>query len=133
MGAEGVVVIGRRRIRFDGRREAPGSPAESAKSISGVARSSVSPMTCDGIEWNTEERLGDLGDFALLLLGRPAAGHRGRSADADDVVAAEGLTAAPDQQRDVRALPAAVGVQLVEDQEAQALRGANQLAVLACG
>ena len=39
--------------------------------------------------------------------------------------------AAPDQQGDIGALPAPVGMQFVEDQEAQALRSPHQFAVLA--
>ncbi len=46
-----------------------------------------------------------------------------RRADALEVVGVARVTHPPDQQRDVGALAAAVGVQLVEDEEPQALRG----------
>src|SRR6267378_2227983 len=42
----------------------------------------------------------------------------------------EAVATTPDQQRHVRALAATVGMQLVEDQKAQALRGTHQLAIL---
>lgn len=85
------------------------------------------------IERNTKKRFGNLGYFTLLLFGGATAGHGGRGADADDVVAAEGEAAAPDQQSNVRTLSAAVGMQFVENEEAHTLRGANQFAVLAAG
>src|SRR5712691_13553721 len=42
----------------------------------------------------------------------------------------EALATTPDQQRHVRALAATVGMQLVEDQKAQALSGTHQFAIL---
>ena len=83
--------------------------------------------------WGAEERLRDGGDLAFLIFGGAFAGHRGRRADADDLVAAKGEAAAADQQSHIRSLPAAVGMEFVEDEKAEPLGGADQRAVLIPG
>ena len=57
-----------------------------------------------------------------MLLGEGAAsGEGGGGADALHVLGVEGVAYATHQQRDVGALTAAVGVELVEDEEAESL------------
>ena len=84
-----------------------------------------------GIEGHAEEHPGNLGYLAFLLVRGAPAGHRRRGANADDVVAAEGVAATADEQRHVGPLAPAVGVQLVENEKTQSVRGPDQLAILA--
>ena len=95
-----------------------------------------------GREVHPEQGLRYLRHLAPLILAAPAAGHRGRGADADDAAAgcgavagggavADGVAAAADEHRDVGPLAAPIGVQLVEDEEPEALGGPHQCAVLA--
>ena len=60
----------------------------------------------------------------------PGAGQRRRGADALERRRPEASRDAADQQRHVGPLPAPVGVQLVEHQELQALRGAGSASLL---
>ena len=78
---------------------------------------------------SAEQRLRDRRH--LLFGGRPAARHRRGRAHADHAVAVEGEAASANQQGDVRALPPAIGMELVQDQEPQALGGPHQFAILA--
>ena len=114
----------------------------SAGSISGVARSSVSPITCSGVKSTPNRACDTFATSCRCSSLLPAARHRGGGADADGTVAkgdavaggdavAESVAAAADEHRDVRALAAPVGVQLVEDEELEALGGPHQLTVLA--
>ncbi len=75
----------------------------------------------------TEQPAGHPGHLAPLVLPGALGGHGRRGADAlEGLRGAAGLTHAADQERHVRALPASVGVQLVEDQELQPLGHADQ-------
>ena len=76
-----------------------------------------------------EELRGHVRDHAVLVHERSLARHRGRGADAQELPGLEPLTDAAHQQRHVRTLAAAVGVQLVEDEEAQILAVADDPAV----
>ena len=79
-------------------------------------------MTFSGSTGVAEERRRDARDLGSLLVERarrrPAWPRCRRSWSSS---ALQRLADAPDEQRDVGALPAAVGVQLVEDEEPQAL------------
>ena len=68
-------------------------------------------------------------DHAVLVFEGFLARHRCRGADAQELPGLEPLTDPAHEQRHVRTLTAAVRVQLVQDQEAQALAVANDLAV----
>ena len=83
-------------------------------------------------EVHPEQGLGHSRHFKALIFAAAAARHGGGRADADDVVA-EGVAAAADEHRDVGALAAAIGVQLVEHEKPEPLGGSHQLAVLASG
>ncbi len=75
----------------------------------------------------TEQPAGDPGHLAPLVLPGPLGRHGRRGADAlQGRRGPAGLADPADQERHVRALPAAVGVQLVEDQELQSLGHADQ-------
>ena len=79
---------------------------------------------------HSEQGLRHLRHFELLFVAASAACHRGGGSDAKDVVA-EGVAASANEHRDIGALAPAIGVQLVEDEELEALGGSHQLAVLA--
>ena len=83
-------------------------------------------------EIHAEQGLGHFRDFEPPIVAAAAAvaRHGGGRADADDVVA-EGVATAPDEHRDVGALTAAIGVQLVEHEEPEAPGGSHEFAVLA--
>ena len=83
-------------------------------------------------EVHPEQGLGHSRHFKALIFAAAAARHGGGRADADDVVA-EGVAAAADEHRDVGALAAAIGVQLVEHEKPEPQGGSHQLAVLASG
>ena len=83
-----------------------------------------------GREVHAEQRPGHLGDLDPLVFAAAAARHGGGRADADNVVA-EGVAAPADEHRNVGALAAAIGVQLVEHEEPEPPGGSHQLAVLA--
>jgi hypothetical protein len=61
-----------------------------------------------------------VGDSPALIAGVAFGGHRGRGADALNVRRVAGIAEPADEQGHVGALAAAVGVQLVQDQEPQA-------------
>lgn len=66
------------------------------------------------------EQLGrDACDNPAIILEGALAGHRGRSADALEVLWREPLPDASYKQRDVRALPSTVRVELIQDEEPQ--------------
>ena len=92
-------------------------------------RSSVSAMTLLIGDLGPEELRSHVRDHAVLVLERSLARHRGRGADAQELPGLELLTDAAHQQRHVRALAAAVRVQLVEDEEAKARAVADDLTV----
>ena len=69
--------------------------------------------------------------LALPVGSGLAARHRRRRADADHIVAAGSESAASDEQRDIGALPAPIGVELIEDQKPEPAGGSHQLAILA--
>ena len=102
----------------------------SGRSISGVARSRVSLTICSGVKGHSEQGLRHLRHFELLFVAASAACHRGGGSDTEDVVA-EGVAASANEHRDIGALTPAIGMQLVEDEELEALGGSHQLAVLA--
>ncbi len=79
-----------------------------------------------GPDRRTEERARDPRDLLPLILERALRRHGGRCADALEVLRLAGLADAADQQGDVGALAAAVGVQFVEDEELQAARHADE-------
>ncbi len=83
-----------------------------------------------GPDLGAEEAGRDAGHHASTVLERALARHRGAGADELEVVGLALVAQAADQHRHVRALPAAVGVQLVQRQEPQPLRGPNQLVAL---
>jgi hypothetical protein len=85
----------------------------------GVVRRSVSVMMLRSVIVSRTVA-GDVGHHGVALFCGPFGGHRGRGADADEPVG-QGLANAAHQQRDVGALAAPVGVQLVQHQEAQPL------------
>ena len=90
-------------------------------------------MTCSGLT-GTPNNVDATSATALRCsLALALGGHRGRGADALDVRRVAGVLEPPDQQRHVRALPAAVGVQLVQDEEPQALGRLDQAAVVRAG
>ena len=73
-----------------------------------------------------EQLRGDLRDFFPPVGAAALGGHGGRRADAPHVRRGAGVLDPADQHRHVRALPAPVGVQLVEDQELQPLGHPDQ-------
>ena len=81
-------------------------------------------------EVHAEQRPGHLGDLDPLVFAADAARHGGGRADADDVVA-ESVATPADEHRNVGALAAAIGVQLVEHEEPEPPGGPHQLAILA--
>ena len=83
-----------------------------------------------GRKGHAEQGLRHLRHFELLLVAASAARHGGGGADTEDVVP-EGVAAAANEHRDVGALAPAIGMQLVEDEELEALGGSHQLAVVA--
>ena len=74
-----------------------------------------------------EEPAGHLGNGCLLLCEGPTRGQGGGCAHALHVWAFARLPHAAHQQSYIRALPPPIGVQLVEHQEAQAVRGVDDL------
>src|SRR5262245_35530779 len=64
-----------------------------------------------------KESLCDPCDLPLLVDGRALARHRGRCADADDVVPAERHSAPTYEQGNIGTLSPAVGVELIEHEE----------------
>ena len=76
MQAEILVALGRTCIRFD---NSPKRLDHLSIAEIDLRRRALQRLADDlrGIEWNTKERLGDLGHFPLLVLGRAATGHRG--------------------------------------------------------
>jgi len=70
-----------------------------------------------------------LRNYTSLVLARPFTGHGRRRSDALKPLGREPLAHAADQQGHVRALPSAIGVQLVENQEPQALTVADHLLI----
>src|SRR5581483_10863458 len=76
-----------------------------------------------------EDERGDPRHLAALLVERSCAGERRRGADVLEPGRVTGLPDAPGEERDVRALAAAVGVQLVEDEESEPLRRLDDRAV----
>ena len=95
--------------------------AVAALAAGSVIRSRVSPITWSGSTGSAEQGGRDLGDRLLLLLGAALGGHRRRRADALDVRRVADVPEPSHEERYVRALPAPVGVQLVQDEEPQAL------------
>ena len=120
--ADQVRVVGRAR---PARRSAASvtGPASSA-----VARTRVSPITFSGERRSSPKSCeATSATTSAPLLGAAAlGGHGGRGADALHVRRGAGVLDPADQQRHVRALPAPVGVQLVEDEELQALGHPDQ-------
>ena len=88
------------------------------------------PLRIDGC---AEQRGRDPRDLLLLLLRAALGGHRRRRADALDVRRVAGVLEPSDQKRDVGALPPAVGVQLVQDEEPQALGRPDEAALVRAG
>jgi hypothetical protein len=82
-----------------------------------------------GQHFGAEELRGDARNLFLLLRPGALAGERRRGSYVDEVVGFRGLADATDQQGDVDALPAAVGMELVEDQEAEPLCLGHELAI----
>ena len=78
---------------------------------------------------NAEQLGGHAGDHLALVLLRPFAGHRGRGSDAQKLLRLQALPDAAHQQRHVCTLAAAVGVELVQDQEPKAGAVADDPAV----
>ena len=103
----------------DRRRRARAAPSPRVCAES-VTRSSVSTMTLLSGMSSREELRRHAGDDAALVLERALARHRRRRADALELLGREPLAHAAHEQRDVGALPAAVGVKLVEHEEPQA-------------
>ena len=83
-----------------------------------------------GRKGHAEQGLRHLCHFELLFVAASAARHGCGGTDTEDVVA-EGVAATANELRHVRALAPAIGMQLVEDEELEALGGSHQLAVLA--
>ena len=129
MRPERVVVGGRFFVRCD--RLSKGAPDRRVRGVD-LRRRTLQRLAYDlpGREVHPEQGLRYARHLAALLRAAPAAGHRGRGADAEGAVA-EGVAAAADEHRDVRALAAPVGMQLVEDEEPETLCGPHQRAVLA--
>lgn len=69
----------------------------------------------------TEEISGHASDFAALLVERARPGDRGGGADVLEIRRLELLPEPAAEHGDIGTLPAAVGVQLVEDEELQPL------------
>ena len=112
--------------------------------IDGLAEARPDRVGGSGRNGDAIERLGDdvaLGDpapeelrshtrdHAALVIERSLARHRGRGADAQELPGLEPLADPAHQQRHVRTLAAAVRVQFVQNQEAQARAVADDPAV----
>ena len=134
VGAEGLVVLRwRRRPMTTARAASPCTAGSSQSSLGGRALQRLADDLARRRTAMPNSVWATLATSRFWSSDGAPARHRGRRADADDVVAAERLAAAADQQRDVRALATAVGVQLVEDQEREPLGRPHQRAVLAAG
>ena len=81
------------------------------------------------VDCRAEQAASDARDLGLLLGVRARAGHRGRGAHTAEVVGAASLADTSDEQGNVGALSAAVGVQLIEHQERKAPRRAHHCLV----
>ena len=68
-----------------------------------------------GLNRDAEQGRRHVGDRPALIAGVAFRGHRGRRADALNVRRVAGVAEPADEQGDVGALAAAVGVQLVQD------------------
>ena len=112
--------------------------------VDGLAEARPDRVGGSGRNGDAIERLGDdvaLGDpapeelrshardHAALVIERSLARHRGRGADAQELPGLEPLADPAHQQRHVRTLAAAVRVQFVQNQEAQARAVADDPAV----
>ena len=100
-----------------------------AKSCSRVARRSVSPITCSGRTRVPNSRLATRRDLLSLRLVRPGTGERRRRSDALQRAGVAGLPDTTAEERDVGALPATVGVQLVEHEEAESAGRVDEVAL----
>ena len=131
MAAERLVVGGWPVVRGDGSANGVSNRGVRGIDLGGRAlqRFADDLLRC---EVHPEQGLGHSRHFKALIFAAAAARHGGGRADADDVVA-EGVAAAADEHRDVGALAAAIGVQLVEHEKPEPLGGSHQLAVLASG
>ena len=78
-------------------------------------------MTLLRLDRGPEQAGRDARDLGLLLGERARPCHRGRRPDAAQILRLAALSHAPDEQSDVGTLPPAIRVQLVEDEERQAL------------
>jgi len=74
-----------------------------------------------------EEAGGDVGDHALLVGDRATGRHGGGRADGLEGRGLADVAEAADEECDVGALAAAVGVEFVEDEEAESLGGADEV------
>ncbi len=74
-----------------------------------------------------EEQRGDPRDLGALVRPGAAGGEGGRRADALELRRRHPVADASDEEGDVRPLAPAVGVQLVEDEEPEPLRGVDEL------
>src|SRR5690606_29788830 len=102
-----------------------------------VREVSLARLTPEGLTYHVllgnrhpEDLARDLGDLRLPVRVGPLRGHGGRGADALQSLAADALADAPDEHGHVGALPTAVRVQLVEDEEPEPLGGLHELALL---
>ena len=99
----------------------------SGSALQGLADHSV------GADHGPEKVARHLGDLLTLLVEAALAGERRRGADALEALGPTGVTHPPAQEGHVRALASAVGVQLVEDEEAQILGLGDELALVGPG
>ena len=86
---------------------------------SSVARIRVSPITLASATGVPKISVATPATTRAALRAGALGGHGRRGADALHVRRGAGVLHPADEHRDVRALPAAVGVQLVEDEELQ--------------
>ncbi|MCY4375068.1 MAG: hypothetical protein OXC31_15005 [Spirochaetaceae bacterium] len=129
MAPKGVVLFRRRLIRDDG---IPYLGSSRRVLEVGFRRRALQGLTDNliGPELHTEQGLRDVRYGASFVVAAAFARHGGGGSNAEHIIT-DRMAAATNEHGHISALPAAVGVQLVEHEESQTLRRPYQFAILA--